>query len=57
MPSKEGLMKILEEQYGITSQKQLAEAILRQPKLDISVFVSKLPERKNMNAQVRREAC
>lgn len=39
MPDKEKLIKILREQYGITSATELDDAIRKQRQIDISVFV------------------
>lgn len=46
MPDKEELMRILWEQYGISSSEELEDAIRKQGRMDISAFVSREHERK-----------
>ena len=41
MPDKEELMRILWEEYGISSSEELEDAIRKQGRMDISVFVSR----------------
>nr|DAV53207.1 MAG TPA: hypothetical protein [Caudoviricetes sp.] len=41
MPDKEELMRILLEQYGISSSEELEDAIRKQGRMDISAFVSR----------------
>lgn len=41
MNRKEILWKILREEYGINSMKELDDAIKKQKKIDISIFCAK----------------
>ena len=41
MSDKEKLMKMLLERYGIATQSELDAAIMKQPRMDISVFVTR----------------
>ena len=41
MPDKEELMRILLEQYGISSSEELDDAIRKQGRIDVSVFVTR----------------
>lgn len=41
MPDKEKLMRILWEQYGISSSEELDDAIRKQGRIDVSVFVTR----------------
>lgn len=41
MPDKEKLMRILLEQYGISSSEELDDAIRKQGRIDVSVFVTR----------------
>lgn len=40
MPDKEKLMRILLEKYGIATASELEDAIKKQPRIDISIFVA-----------------
>lgn len=40
MSVKERLLEYLQEKYGITTQQELEEALARQEKLDIMIFVA-----------------
>lgn len=40
MSVKERLLEYLQEKYGITTQQELEEALAKQEKLDITIFVA-----------------
>lgn len=41
MPDKEKLMKVLLEEYGIATASDLEAAIMKQSRMDISIFVTR----------------
>lgn len=41
MPDKEKLMKVLLEKYGIATASELETAITMQPRMDVSIFVTR----------------
>lgn len=54
MCCEERLRKILEEEYGIKTLKQLDSALAAAPKIDISILVKK-QERSNVKCQKSRK--
>lgn len=49
MSVKERLLEYLQEKYGITTQQELEEALARQEKLDITIFVADCGEANEAN--------
>jgi len=55
MADKNEMARILAEEYGITTMKELDAAIRKMKGLDISMFVSKPIRKENEKCQERKE--
>jgi len=49
MPLRERLLEYLRENFGITTQQELEEALTKQEKLDITIFVADYGEANGRN--------